>query len=130
MAAFASRTGSRCSGPPRHYRVAARRALAALQTRIGEVGAALSLGFGDRDARLMVISASAPDALLPNVDQARTAGLVTLLGAFVGVLLATGGAVQVLVLVGLLLSQTCAVAVTIELAARGRISRTRHVPVS
>ena len=101
---------------------------------IGEVEAALSLGFGGRDARMMVISASAPDALLPNVDQARTAGLVTLPGAFVGVLLATGsaaqaGAVQVLVLVGLLLSQTCAVALTIELIARGRISRTAHVPV-
>jgi len=65
---------------------------------------------------------------LPSVDQARTAGLVTLPGAFVGVLLSTGsaaqaGAVQVLVLVGLLLSQSCGVAVTIELAARGYLSR-------
>lgn len=115
--------------------VASRRALEALSTRIGEVEAALSLGLIDRDARMMVIGSSAPDALLPNVDQARTAGLVTLPGAFVGVLLATGsaaqaGAVQVLVLVGLLLSQTCAVALTIGLAARGRISRARHIPVS
>jgi putative ABC transport system permease protein len=46
------------------------------------------------------------------------------------VLLATGsatqaGAVQVLVLIGLLLAQWCAVALTGELVARGRISR-RH----
>jgi putative ABC transport system permease protein len=75
-----------------------------------------------------VIAQTVPDALLPNVDQARTAGLVALPGAFVGVLLATGsatqaGAVQVLVLISLLLSQTCAVALTGELVARGRIRR-------
>ena len=121
-------TGIMLGGTMTAVAVAARRALDAMQMRIGEVEAALSLGLIDRDARMMVIGSSAPDALLPNVDQARTAGLVTLPGAFVGVLLATGsaaqaGAVQVLVLVGLLLSQTCAVALTIGLAARGRISR-------
>jgi putative ABC transport system permease protein len=78
-----------------------------------------------------VIAATVPDALLPNVDQARTAGLVALPGAFVGVLLATGsaaqaGAVQVLVLISLLLSQACAVAFTAELVARGRITRYRQ----
>lgn len=111
--------------------VAARRALDALDTRHDEVEAALSLGFADRDARMLVIHESAPDALLPNVDQARTAGLVTLPGAFVGVLVSTGsavqaGAVQILVLVGLLLSQSCGVALTIELAAAGLISRRGH----
>ncbi|MDR7167084.1 magnesium-transporting ATPase (P-type) [Nocardia kruczakiae] len=35
-------------------------------------------------------------------------------------------AVQILVLLGLLLAQSCAVAVTIELVARGRIRRPRH----
>ena len=55
-------------------------------------------------------------------------GLVTLPGAFVGVLLSTGsaaqaGAVQILVLIALLLSQTCGVAITIELIARGMITR-------
>ena len=58
----------------------------------------------------------------------RTVGLVTLPGAFVGVLLSTGsatqaGAVQILVLIALLLSQTCGVAATIELVARGMITR-------
>lgn len=110
--------------------VAARRALDSEATRAGEVDAALSLGFEQRDARMEVIRRDTADALIPNVDQARTAGLVTLPGAFIGVLLSTGsaaqaGAVQVLVLVALLLSQSCAVALTAELVARGRVSRAR-----
>jgi putative ABC transport system permease protein len=108
--------------------VASRRALDTLRTRAGEVEAALSLGFSERDSRMEVIDRSLVDALIPNLDQARTAGLVTLPGAFVGVLLATGsaaqaGAVQVLVLISLLLSQACGVAVTGELVARGWIIR-------
>jgi putative ABC transport system permease protein len=108
--------------------VAARRALDALAQRVGEVEAALSLGFSERDSRREVIERPIRDSLLPNLDQARTAGLVTLPGAFVGVLLATGsaaqaGAVQVLVLIALLLSQTCGVAVVGELVSRGRITR-------
>ncbi|MEV6276244.1 ABC transporter permease [Nocardia sp. NPDC051832] len=108
--------------------LAARRALDAVDDRFGEVEAALSLGFTDRDARLEVIRPTAADALLPGVDQTRTVGLVTLPGAFVGVLLASGSAVQaaavqVLVLLGLLLAQSCSVAATIELVARGRVHR-------
>lgn len=108
--------------------LAARRALDAVDQRRGEVEAALSLGFTERDARLEVIRPTAVDALLPGVDQTRTVGLVTLPGAFVGVLIASGsaiqaGAVQILVLSGLLLAQTCAVAVTIELVARHRVTR-------
>ena len=108
--------------------VAARRALDALGQRVGEVEAALSLGLPERFSRMMVIERPLADALLPNLDQARTAGLVTLPGAFVGVLLATGsaaqaGAVQVLVLVSLLLAQVCGVAIVGELVARGMIVR-------
>jgi UDP-glucose/iron transport system permease protein len=114
--------------------VAARRALDTLTMRAGEVDAALSLGLSERDSRMEVIGRATADALLPNVDQARTAGLVTLPGAFVGVLLSTGsaaqaGAVQVLVLVALLLSQGCGVAVTAELVARGRVARSRAAPI-
>ena len=63
-------------------------------------------------------------ALIPGMDQTRTVGLVTLPGAFVGVLLAgaspwQAGATQVLVLVALLLVQAIAVAVTVELIAAG-----------
>ncbi|MEU0497675.1 ABC transporter permease [Mycobacterium sp. NPDC006124] len=108
--------------------VAARRALDTLGERRGEVEAALSLGLPERFSRMMVIQRPLSDALIPNLDQARTAGLVTLPGAFVGVLLATGsatqaGAVQVLVLVALLLAQVCGVAVVGELVARGLIIR-------
>lgn len=109
--------------------VAARLALNMLAVRAGEVEAALSLGFSERDARMEIIHLTSAEALLPNLDQTRTAGLVTLPGAFVGVLLSTGsaaqaGAVQVLVLIALLLSQSCAVALTCELVARSRLSRT------
>ncbi|MGK8486606.1 ABC transporter permease [Nocardia asiatica] len=108
--------------------LAARRALDTIEDRWGEVEAALGLGFTERDARLEIIRPTAADALLPGVDQTRTVGLVTLPGAFVGVLLATGSAaqaaaVQVMVLTGLLLAQSCAVAVTIELVARSRVRR-------
>lgn len=111
--------------------VTARLALDALVLRAGEVEAALSLGMTDRDSRLEVIRGAATNALLPNLDSTRTVGLVTLPGAFVGVLLSTGsaaqaGAVQILVLVALLLSQSCAVAITIELIARGRIVRAQN----
>ncbi|WP_241471871.1 ABC transporter permease [Mycolicibacterium neoaurum] len=108
--------------------VAARRALDALGEHHGEIEAALSLGLSERFSRMMVIQRPLSDALIPNLDQARTAGLVTLPGAFVGVLLATGsaaqaGAVQVLVLIALLLAQVCGVAVAGELVARGSITR-------
>lgn len=107
--------------------LAGRRTLDALSSRHGEVEAALSLGFEDRDARLLVARDDAGLALVPGLDQTRTVGLVTLPGAFVGMLL--GGAtpleaagVQLLVLVALLLVQATAAAVTLELIARGAVS--------
>lgn len=89
------------------------------------------LGFDDRAARLLVLDNTAIDALIPGLDQARTVGLVTLPGAFIGVLLTSGsalqaGAVQILVLIGLMLSQACAVAVTIELLARTHVHHRRR----
>ncbi|ROZ56191.1 ABC transporter permease [Rhodococcus sp. WS1] len=112
--------------------MAAKRGLDAVDDRYGEVEAALSLGFSQRDARWEVARTAASDALLPGVDQTRTVGLVTLPGAFVGVLLATGsavqaGAVQILVLAGLLLAQTCSVAVALEFVARGFVFRGKTV---
>ncbi len=108
--------------------LAARRALDALSARRGEVEAALSLGLTERDSRLEVVRPTAGDALLPGLDQTRTVGLVTLPGAFVGVLLASGsaiqaGAVQILVLTGLLLGQTLAVVLTVEFVSRGMVHR-------
>ena len=66
------------------------RSLDALRTRRGEYEAALSIGLVDRDAALLVARDDAALALVPGLDQTRTVGLVTLPGAFVGMLL--GGA--------------------------------------
>jgi len=70
-------------------------------------------------------------ALIPGLDQTRTVGLVTLPGAFVGVLLAgasplQAAAVQLLVLTGLLLVQVLAVTVTIELVSAGLLPIGAH----
>ncbi|MFF0742556.1 ABC transporter permease [Streptomyces sp. NPDC004111] len=105
-----------------------RRALDELEVRRGEVEAGLALGLGDRDARLEVARPAASDALLPGLDQTRTVGLVTLPGAFVGMLLGgasplMAGAVQLFVLVALLAVQTVAVAGVLELVGRGLLHR-------
>ncbi|MFR9675009.1 ABC transporter permease [Streptomyces sp. TR06-5] len=108
--------------------LAGRRMLDEMHTRRGEVEAALSLGLHPRDARLEVVRPTAAAALVPGVDQTRTVGLVTLPGAFVGMLLGgaspvMAGAVQLFVLLALLFAQTVAVAVVLELVARGRLHR-------
>ncbi len=105
-----------------------RRALDELKTRHGEYEAALALGFPARDAALEVCRPSAAQALVPGLDQTRTVGLVTLPGAFVGVLLGgaspvAAGAAQLLVLLALLTVQAIAVLVTVELVASGRLAR-------
>src|SRR3712207_9056160 len=73
-----------------------------LAARRGEVEAALALGLVQRDAVHEVLRPAASTALVPPLDQTRTVGLVTLPGAFVGVLLGGGspmeaGAAQLLV---------------------------------
>jgi putative ABC transport system permease protein len=108
--------------------LAGRRALDELRDRHGEYEAALALGFLPRDAALEVCRPVSGNALVPALDQTRTVGLVTLPGAFVGVLLGGGspiqaGATQVLVLVALLAVEAVAVALTVELVARGILRR-------
>jgi putative ABC transport system permease protein len=105
-----------------------RRALDELRDRHGEYEAALALGFLPRDAALEVCRPTAGQALTPALDQTRTVGLVTLPGAFVGVLLGGGsaiqaGATQVLVLVALLAAEAIAAALTVELVASGVLRR-------
>ncbi|WP_308377660.1 ABC transporter permease [Streptomyces sp. ISL-98] len=107
-----------------------RRALDELATRHGEVEAGMAIGLLDREARLEIARPAASDALLPGLDQTRTVGLVTLPGAFVGMLLGgaspmLAGIVQLFVLVALLAVQAVAVAVVLELVARGRLYRSR-----
>ncbi|MGW3087509.1 ABC transporter permease [Streptomyces sp. NPDC001108] len=105
-----------------------RRALDELTIRRGEVEAGMALGLLDRDARMEIARPAAADALLPGLDQTRTVGLVTLPGAFVGMLLGgaspvQAGAVQLFVLVALMAVQAVAVTVVLELVARGRLHR-------
>lgn len=106
--------------------VAGKRAHDELRTRHGEFEAALSLGLMPRHARLEICRASAMTALIPGLDQTRSVGLVTIPGAFVGMVL--GGAsttaaatMQLFVLVALLVVSGVAARVTIELVASERI---------
>jgi putative ABC transport system permease protein len=110
--------------------LAGKRALDALRTRHGEYEAALSIGLLPRDSALLIARPDASLALVPGLDQTRTVGLVTLPGAFVGMLLGgasplQAAAVQLVVLVALLLVQSIAVLVTVELVARGYFSSRR-----
>ncbi|MGP3977954.1 ABC transporter permease [Streptomyces sp. 8N114] len=106
--------------------LAGRRALDELRLRHGEVESGLALGLTERDARMEIARPAASEALIPGLDQTRTVGLVTLPGAFVGMLLGgagplAAGAVQLFVLVALLAVQAVAVALTTELIARGQL---------
>lgn len=106
--------------------LAGRRALDELRARHGEYEAALALGLPPRDAALEIARPSAGQSLVPGTDQTRTVGLVTLPGAFVGMLLGGAGPVQagvtqLVVLIGLLAAQAVSVLVVVELVAAGRI---------
>ncbi|MEU1625280.1 ABC transporter permease [Streptomyces sp. NPDC020096] len=108
--------------------LAGQRALDELRTRHGEVEAGLAIGLLDRDARLEIARPAAATALVPGIDQTRTVGLVTLPGAFVGMLIGgasplKAGVVQLFVLIALLAVQAVAVTVVLELVARGRLTR-------
>jgi putative ABC transport system permease protein len=107
--------------------LAGRRALDELKVRRGEVEAALALGFEDRDARLEICRTAAATSLVPALDQTRTVGLVTLPGAFVGMLLGgatpvQAGSVQLFVLVALLAVEAVAIVVVLELVGRGKVA--------
>lgn len=111
--------------------IAGRRLTEELTGHRGSYEAALSLGMSRRDGVTLVGREAAGIALIPGLDQTRTVGLVTLPGAFVGVLLAgasplQAAAVQLLVLTGLLLVQVLAVTVTIELVSAGLLPIGAH----
>lgn len=103
-----------------------RRCFAALREERDTYEGALALGLPVPVCVRLVISRHRPEALVPGLDQTRTVGLVTLPGAFVGVLLGGGspaqaGAAQLLVLFGLLAGQTLVVVVGSSLIERGRL---------
>ena len=90
--------------------------------RWGEVEAMLALGFTRRESVADLGRQAAARALVPAIDQTRAAGLVTLPGAFVGLLLAgaepwRAAQVQLLVLVGLLAAQSISAVGTAVLTA-------------
>ncbi len=100
-----------------------RRAFAALREEHGQYEAALSLGLTRAQAVGEVVHRRVPEALVPGLDQVRTAGVVTLPGAFIGVLLGGGtpaqaAAAQVLVLVGIMAAQTTTAVVAERLIGR------------
>lgn len=106
--------------------LAGRRAFDELRARTGTYEAALAVGLDTAAATRVVTGPTAREALLPGIDQTRTVGLVTLPGAFVGVLLGGGtaaeaGAAQVLVLLGLLAAQAVTVSVLLALVASHRL---------
>jgi putative ABC transport system permease protein len=109
-----------------------RRALDELTAHHDLYEAALALGLTDAVSRDLVVRPTAREALLPAIDQTRTVGLVTLPGAFVGVILGGGtpaqaAAAQVLVLVGVVTAQALTAAVVLRLVVTGRLRRARFV---
>lgn len=103
-----------------------RRLFSALRDNIGSYEAALSLGLLRSDAISLITTEVAPEALFPMLDQTRTVGLVTLPGAFIGVLLGGGsplqaGAAQILVLIGIMAGQAITVTVAKRLISAARL---------
>lgn len=116
--------GQQIGGAMSTVTLGGRRVRDELDVRRGEVEAAVALGFQWPAARLMVGRPVAGEAVLPSIDQTRTAGLVTLPGAFVGMILGgatplDAGLIQLLVLISLLLVNSTAAAATLWLACRG-----------
>ncbi|MGH1503267.1 MAG: ABC transporter permease [Acidimicrobiales bacterium] len=106
--------------------LAGRRAMAEIERDRGEVEAAMALGFRRSPAIRMLIERNAAESLVPVLDQTRTVGLVSLPGAFIGVLLGGGSAAdaaaaQLVVLFGLIASETIGVVLTTRLVAAGKV---------
>lgn len=101
-----------------------RRVFQAIEADRGEVEAGLSIGLERPAALDLVVHPRVPEALIPGLDQVRTAGVVTLPGAFIGVLLGGGSPVQaataqVLVLFGIMTAQTVTAVVEERFIERG-----------
>lgn len=97
-------TGTTLAG--RHFRTLA-------HERSGEIEAWWALGAPSPVAFAPIARDAMRDALIPNLDQTRSTGIVTLPGAFIGALMGGASPVeaarfQVVVLAGILLAQTVA----------------------
>ncbi|RNL61994.1 ABC transporter permease [Nocardioides marmoriginsengisoli] len=103
-----------------------RHAYAVLADEHAQYEASLALGMSPAQGILEIIHRRSPEALLPGLDQVSTTGLVTLPGAFIGVMLGGGSPVQaataqVLVLFGIMAAQTITVLVAERLIAARRL---------
>lgn len=103
-----------------------RQAFAALHEHRDTFEGYLALGLPPRVAAAQTLHPRIQEALLPGIDSVGTSGLVTLPGAFLGVMLGGGSPVQaamaqVVVLLGILCSQTCTVLAAYALVIRGRL---------
>ncbi|GAA1151323.1 ABC transporter permease [Kribbella jejuensis] len=112
--------------------LAGRRVLSEYRNRYGEFEAGLSIGLMQPDAFKLVVGPVAGDALLPALDQTRTVGLVTLPGAFVGMVLGgaspvQAAALQLVVLIGLVAAEAIAILVVTELLSRAPLPDGRTV---
>lgn len=115
-------TGNTMNG----HTLLARRLFDALRGEHAQYEAALSLGLPRATAIEEITQRRILEALIPGLDSVRTAGVVTLPGAFIGVLLGGGtpaqaAAAQVLVLVGIVAAQSVTAVVAARLVAAGRL---------
>lgn len=106
--------------------LAGRRIRDELRERHGEVEAAEALGFTARAARLLICRDAAVTAMGPTLDQTKTTGVVTIPGAFVGMVLGgaqpwEAGIMQLFILVGIATVGVFALVLTTQLIALGRI---------
>jgi len=100
-----------------------RRVIEGLGEREEEIETRLALGDRVRDALAPLMRQAITGALVPLIDQTRSAGLVTLPGTFVGLMLggaspATAARIQLTVLLALLLVQLLSALLTAELLTR------------
>lgn len=103
-----------------------RRAFAALREEHSQYEAGLSLGLLPTQAIDEIIARRVPEGILPSLDQVKTSGVVTLPGAFIGVMLGGGSAIQaataqVLVLFAIMATQA------ITAGVQGRLIRARQI---
>lgn len=100
-----------------------RRLIEGLSEGVDEIEARLALGDRARDALIPLTRQAIVGALVPLIDQTRSAGLVALPGTFVGLVLGgaspeTAARIQLTVLLTLLLVQLLSALLTAELVTR------------
>ncbi|MGW5238710.1 ABC transporter permease [Monashia sp. NPDC004114] len=103
-----------------------RRTFSALREEHGQYEAALSLGMTSAQSIDEIIARRVPEGIIPSLDQVRTSGLVTLPGAFIGVMLGGGSAIQaataqVLVLFAIMATQAITAGVQASLIRQRRM---------